>query len=75
MAKHMPIVVAGFLENLWHGPSFFRTSVVAAVVKSVVDDDTEHVYAVGGIFVSKSVERLGQQRKPDGRKVLWPDRN
>lgn len=75
VVENMPTVLRRLFPDLPDGLLLLRTPVVATIVKRVVDDDADHIDAMGRIADSESLERVVEQWEPDGSEVLRSDRN
>lgn len=75
LLEYVPAVLARLLGDLPYGSTLLGTPVVSSMVERIVHDDAYDTDFMGRIGASEVIERIVQQREPDRREVLRPDRN
>ncbi len=68
--EYMPPVRFRLLAYFLHSRLFFRSSGVSTIIKRIVNDDTDNINLISTIIASECIERVVQQRKPDGCEKL-----
>ena len=75
IAEYVPPIVCCFLANLTHCSNFLRSSVVSAIICSIVDNNPDYINLMSPILAPERVERIIQQWKPDSGEKLRPHGN
>jgi len=71
MIVDRPSVSLGLCFNLFHRSAFLWSTVVPAVIKRVVDDNTRHSDRLSAILTPEIFERLLKERKADSCEIFW----
>ena len=56
VAEYVPSVLLSFLLYFLHSPRFFGSSIIATIIKSVVDYDANDVNSVAPILALKCIQ-------------------
>ena len=73
--EDVPSILGCFLSDFFHCRLSLWPSGVVAAIRSIIDNNADHIDLMCRVTSSECIERIVEQRKTDGCEELGSDRN